>query len=102
MTTQALIAHAFPTRRSSDLGDAPGGGVGGRDGVLGRPQPDRRPSTQIGRAHVYSSHVAISYAVFCLKKKNVVDAMPTITPETVSAPLRLPRRLSDTDTPASS
>src|SRR5690625_5967542 len=25
--------------------------------------------TEIGRAHVCSSHVAISYAVFCLKKK---------------------------------
>src|SRR5215204_7226346 len=24
---------------------------------------------QIGRAHVYSSHTVISYAVFCLKKK---------------------------------
>src|SRR5438874_9839545 len=24
---------------------------------------------EIGRAHVYSSHVEISYAVFCLKKK---------------------------------
>ena len=25
---------------------------------------------QIGRAHVNSSHITISYAVFCLKKKN--------------------------------
>src|SRR5690625_6539557 len=25
-------------------------------------------TNKIGRAHVYSSHVAISYAVFCLKK----------------------------------
>src|SRR5256885_5257248 len=25
---------------------------------------------EIGRAHVYSSHLVISYAVFCLKKKN--------------------------------
>src|SRR2546427_4536664 len=25
---------------------------------------------EIGRAHVYSSHSQISYAVFCLKKKN--------------------------------
>src|SRR5260364_140723 len=25
---------------------------------------------KIGRAHVYSSHQIISYAVFCLKKKN--------------------------------
>src|SRR2546421_1970352 len=27
-------------------------------------------SDQIGRAHVYSSHDQISYAVFCLKKKS--------------------------------
>src|SRR5438477_2143487 len=29
----------------------------------------RRVRLQIGRAHVCSSHMSISYAVFCLKKK---------------------------------
>src|SRR6266496_1595980 len=29
----------------------------------------RHPSPKIGRAHVCSSHVENSYAVFCLKKK---------------------------------
>src|SRR4051795_13182283 len=40
-----------------------------------RPQRVRtdRPRLQIGRAHVNSSHTLISYAVFCLKKKNSVD-----------------------------
>src|SRR5699024_8291809 len=36
------------------------------DGVL----LDARAGEQIGRAHVCSSHASISYAVFCLKKKN--------------------------------
>src|SRR2546426_4885361 len=29
-----------------------------------------RTKPEIGRAHVNSSHLVISYAVFCLKKKN--------------------------------
>src|SRR5436190_13529641 len=84
--------HSFPTRRSSDLGysgqdltelEAPspssspggggrgdgrgrGGGPGGRGGGPGGRGggPDRR-STRLN-----SSHTVISYAVFCLKKKN--------------------------------
>src|SRR5207249_7976286 len=31
---------------------------------------------KIGRAHLNSSHVSISYAVFCLKKKNNIGAKP--------------------------
>src|SRR5437660_6883421 len=68
--------HSFPTRRSSDLprrtAAAPGAGaavsrrapLGVRNaaGALVR-RPDRK-STRLN-----SSHVAISYAVFCLKKK---------------------------------
>src|SRR6266511_5058027 len=46
----------------------------------GPPGPGRRPGAdrraqglQIGRAHVWnSSHVKISYAVFCLKKKKKI------------------------------
>src|SRR5699024_12621006 len=65
--------HSFPTRRSSDLRDAPSAGstkwlvvqfqqlaVVGRRPV----QPRDRKSTRLN-----SSHVSISYAVFCLKKK---------------------------------
>src|SRR5437660_7162359 len=37
------------------------------------PQPLARDAPEIGRAHgLNSSHVAISYAVFCLKKKRTV------------------------------
>src|SRR5690349_24191147 len=82
----------FPTRRSSDLGRRPpdgadavrrsatarlpaarraqrrGGGGGGGQGAVdsrphGHPHADRK-STRLN-----SSHVEISYAVFCLKKK---------------------------------
>src|SRR5437870_11493853 len=78
--------HSFPTRRSSDLdvdrgerlrqaeavpGAEPPCGRGPRTcrdhqgvGVLGCGERDRK-STRLN-----SSHVAISYAVFCLKKKN--------------------------------
>src|SRR5690606_39391844 len=66
--------HSFPTRRSSDLGkdrsrgaeQAPrsdrGRGVS-RPPEVPPPTPDRK-STRLN-----SSHVKISYAVFCLKKK---------------------------------
>src|SRR5690625_8013408 len=71
--------HSFPTRRSSDLGGYVGGSTGGGSsyapdvsgyyasggytGDGGKYEPDRK-STRLN-----SSHVAISYAVFCLKKK---------------------------------
>src|SRR5690606_41417827 len=92
------LLHSFPTRRSSDLaqGPAPGsatgshavarqrsccaapapgtrpaspGGGGSRPdgssaGPGSRPPPPDRKSTRLN-----SSHVKISYAVFCLKKK---------------------------------
>src|SRR5205807_8519962 len=62
--------HSFPTRRSSDLqllgGDDAAGGVvhrGPRQGVTERAD---RKSTRLN-----SSHLVISYAVFCLKKKSI-------------------------------
>src|SRR5690242_20832826 len=86
--------HSFPTRRSSDLGPPRrAGGVGpvagGEAGdqlrgaslrpvgevadedraVPGRVlRPEDRKSTRLN-----SSHMSISYAVFCLKKKNMHD-----------------------------
>src|SRR5690606_41430029 len=88
--------HSFPTRRSSDLSGEPALRAGGgspalRDGGRGarlrgrglrrcaggvwaagcapagrrRSRPPDRKSTRLN-----SSHVKISYAVFCLKKKN--------------------------------
>src|SRR5438874_4553098 len=88
--------HSFPTRRSSDLPDAEGTRrehrqvgratpeaeprVGGRaEDPPGRPgqavREGRRPHPEARRredrksTRLNSSHVEISYAVFCLKKK---------------------------------
>src|SRR5690625_6092878 len=88
--------HSFPTRRSSDLctpwpspakNNAPSLNTGrysvvpGRSSLLsmlppklrgtGDPQRPDRKSTRLN-----SSHVAISYAVFCLKKKNKNKHIP--------------------------
>src|SRR5690606_40016340 len=93
--------HSFPTRRSSDLADVrsdPRLSLGGPDALAesarllarGRPREtgDRqRPPRGRGAVHRFaaggtgrgdrkstrlnSSHVKISYAVFCLKKKKI-------------------------------
>src|SRR5690606_41993239 len=79
--------HSFPTRRSSDLFAEIGAGqetaslffkAGGASGTIAKTMsaydmtfsdaiygPEDRKSTRLN-----SSHVKISYAVFCLKKKN--------------------------------
>src|SRR5207249_10128160 len=76
--------HSFPTRRSSDLRDPdpdhpreraqpslrpadrlPPPAHQSRRGLAGLPAALDRKSTRLN-----SSHVSISYAVFCLKKKN--------------------------------
>src|SRR5437870_9096256 len=77
---------SFPTRRSSDLVDVAKDlvrqqALGGQEGfapaeklmelVARDPQSDRK-STRLN-----SSHVAISYAVFCLKKKNIQQEYDT-------------------------
>src|SRR5690625_6964495 len=62
--------HSFPTRRSSDLGVRRAAADGPVDELLrpgqlrARIRPRDRKITRLN-----SSHVAISYAVFCLKKK---------------------------------
>src|SRR5207248_11528884 len=89
--------HSFPTRRSSDLdregrgaqvaqrtatdgqmedlpdrgrvGGGDGAGVAGQDHGRAGPPSDRK-STRLN-----SSHRTISYAVFCLKKKNIIVTM---------------------------
>src|SRR5690625_5645549 len=81
--------HSFPTRRSSDLVglQCPPGRRGrhllhrflrrGRGAELRAQQPEEdRKSTRLN-----SSHVAISYAVFCLKKKRT-KTTKTITRKT--------------------
>src|SRR5207249_11802203 len=91
------VLHSFPTRRSSDLGrilrcrvesrpppracssGEPGicpGGQSARRGSGRHPDFHERRRRQAGRrvvdrksTRLNSSHVSISYAVFCLKKK---------------------------------
>src|SRR5437868_11984180 len=78
-----LHLHSFPTRRSSDLAllrraeregagvqmDNAGGRAGGRD--MGHRLDRLRALHEADRksTRLNSSHVSISYAVFCLKKK---------------------------------
>src|SRR5437870_13895797 len=58
--------HSFPTRRSSDLTSfsLTAAFSGPKTNATGFSAPLDRKSTRLN-----SSHVAISYAVFCLKKK---------------------------------
>src|SRR5690349_24227167 len=78
--------HSFPTRRSSDLESArraarrksSGGGCG-----PGFPCGSATPRTSSRRdrksTRLNSSHVEISYAVFCLKKKIETVFTPFLT-----------------------
>src|SRR5437870_8097944 len=81
--------HSFPTRRSSDLGSSPARAARARERLLAlargrrsiaasetRRGARRRLASRDARVRqdrkstrLNSSHVAISYAVFCLKKK---------------------------------
>src|SRR5437773_8466802 len=67
-----LNYHSFPTRRSSDLDTATYVNLGvyhlqSGDSAAAAESPDwrDRKSTRLN-----SSHITISYAVFCLKNKN--------------------------------
>src|SRR5207249_10640675 len=97
LSAPPLALHSFPTRRSSDLrlcrerhhraGGPPSQQHRGRPSLRGlhpwhvdgdrerppAPPPGRRLLPGVGRdrksTRLNSSHVSISYAVFCLKKK---------------------------------
>src|SRR5690606_42051631 len=71
--------HSFPTRRSSDLSRSRrSGSPTPTSPLLRRSRSDRHPE-RAGVPHradrkstrLNSSHVKISYAVFCLKKKKI-------------------------------
>src|SRR5690349_23774152 len=88
------LLHSFPTRRSSDLSMAIGIVLGVSFGVVAAVRQysildglylfslrfDWFPSGDRKSTRLNSSHVEISYAVFCLKKKTHDDA-PTTTSE---------------------
>src|SRR5437868_12161739 len=88
--TADAVLHSFPTRRSSDLrrfgaqqeraAQLHRGGNQRRQGE-GRAVLDRK-STRLN-----SSHVSISYAVFCLKKKTVMISARSRKPTTRLSPL---------------
>src|SRR5690625_6360153 len=85
------VMQSFPTRRSSDLikdvarktmEEAGVPIVAGSDGVLENEEDAVKVAADIGypviikadrkSTRLNSSHVAISYAVFCLRKQNVM------------------------------
>src|SRR5688572_33370460 len=79
MTRPPPRSTLFPTRRSSDLRGRRGSeGVGLRSEAVDRSVTARlvfgRPSHPLDRksTRLNSSHSQISYAVFCLKKKNIL------------------------------
>src|SRR5262245_62503452 len=61
----------FPSRRSSDLSVGSSDAVRARaaGGVFGVPPPHRQEPGDRKSTRLNSSHLGISYAVFCLKKK---------------------------------
>src|SRR5699024_12535925 len=78
--------HSFPTRRSSDLGSArstrsisraPCSLRACRSPASSTPALPSPPTIRCGRdrksTRLNSSHVSISYAVFCLKKKKKIS-----------------------------
>src|SRR5438477_6533854 len=69
--------HSFPTRRSSDL-EPPD--VDAERGAAPAEQADGEGDIRIGvdrkSTRLNSSHMSISYAVFCLKKKTTFRERP--------------------------
>src|SRR5436305_11940637 len=77
-----LDLHSFPTRRSSDL-HAPGNySKKGRRRIAECGSSNRNSSFALDRksTRLNSSHVRISYAVFCLKKKTPLLSNPEMQP----------------------
>src|SRR5690242_21305588 len=94
--------HSFPTRRSSDLQPAEQGWAQlrrvGRDaprpvlrGRRGRQRVRDRKSTRLN-----SSHMSISYAVFCLKKKKELVISVGDWPPLPAAQCNVPHTLLQT------
>src|SRR5437868_7435179 len=74
--------HSFPTRRSSDLDhgiDLRCRSYGTRTRRRLRATPGADGAQDRKSTRLNSSHVSISYAVFCLKKKNAISAVSGAT-----------------------
>src|SRR5437762_11297753 len=68
--------HSFPTRRSSDLPPLPSSPPGSRSAPPAARRPARGPFRRDRKStRLNSSHRCISYAVFCLKKKNLTTLL---------------------------
>src|SRR5207249_6285429 len=80
-------------RQRRPQGNEPSSGVSGHFHRSG--QTIDRKSTRLN-----SSHVSISYAVFCVKKKNARPAVTGLLSH-VAAPFMLSPRIVDTNTPVS-
>src|SRR5438477_4553496 len=94
--------HSFPTRRSSDLGGGPLQvdpkrrqlPIGVADPALLLVQRHRSAVGDRKSTRLNSSHMSISYAVFCLKKKTKksakVSLMKTCAPTGIPIPSTWP------------
>src|SRR5437870_10362575 len=84
--------HSFPTRRSSDLPAAPGYLAKAAGGGAAKTLRESRVVLQVYLAdhpdrkstRLNSSHVAISYAVFCLKKKKTLPSVQLIVMQSIT------------------
>src|SRR5437763_11197477 len=87
--------HSFPSRRSSDLTPRDLAPVGDQDGVETRHADSSaapgtvtiiRSGVRSESTRLNSSHRCISYAVFCLKKKNTIVYKKKIKRKNLTSP----------------
>src|SRR5436853_4960366 len=69
----AILAEAL-AERGIDLRAIGGGGIGGSGHIIMTTADDDGARSDRKSTRLNSSHLGISYAVFCLKKKNRPDA----------------------------
>src|SRR5437899_4675430 len=67
----------FPTRRSSDLFNAASRGESPRSMCCSTASTTTMASSDRKSTRLNSSHLGISYAVFCLKKKTTIYTNPS-------------------------
>src|SRR5205807_8844034 len=85
--------HPFPTRRSSDLARTPCGRSGGGPSSRACTPPSTAPPGSCRdrkSTRLNSSHLVISYAVFCLKKKIQFSLFPSSSSCALSTPSSSP------------